>query len=755
MKKLLALFVALTMLFSVCTACGETVPDEPGGPGGPGGPTTHEHVDSDQDGKCDVCNEDMPQAQPTAKPDKIKDGTVLIDFSSEDKAAVITVSEYVKTNGTAPEYVVRSDSEALEVWDVADGIFTIEAKAVCEAVPVYLDVKTENTVQCTVTFTVTVFDGMPTLKASSFDPLALNLDDGSTLEVDLNDYVAYSEHVTDVSYTASTQETVFTVSVEGSTLKITATEIVKGGEIEIKVLRSTKEVLTFTLTIDITDSKIRPEKKGDPTLAADLSTAAFTDLLLEDYIDLKGASDVTYELSLGDDADCIVKEIEGGWSFLAKTAGTHAFTVTVTQFGKTAFTLDGTLTASGEFPAHPVNHNFESGDMTGWTGTGSFETGNFTDNTKTYWATLDGGTGEKGLPYNQEGEYFLTMKQNNANITGTITSTYFRVGESGWVTFMLGSGVNAQRAYISFMHVKSDGTAEEVGRFANTQFKDAWPWIKESNVGTSTDKIFETAHTLQTYKYQFTGYEGEVFYVRLTDLDETSFYSSLVADNITAMETEPEQAVLAMNRRVRYDRETLSNTVENGNFETGTLDGWTVYGNNQIDWSQFVTDAETFWGSFPYYKEGTYFWGCYAMGGINACNYTYTMRSPAFVLGGSGMVTFRLGNARADKNGQDYYNKLYVTVWKYNPDGEDEQIKIFNNYKWVDPGMNIAMTQYYTDLSDYLGEILYFEITDLKQNDNWAGITFDELVTFYEDGEAAKQDRSEAHYHEVPTGEFI
>lgn len=702
MKKTIACILAAAMLLSLCCACGKTE--------GEGGTLTE-------------------------KPQKLKDGTIFIDLSGSGSYTV-TIADYVDEKGVSPTYAVRCESDSIYAWDAANGIFTIDAYSVCEEAPVYLDVMLGEELQFTVTFKVTVYDGTPVVDGDTAAPIEVDLNGTGTVEVDLRDYVTYSDKAEGISFKATAESDSFTASVSGTILAVTGVSCVQRGKITVEVYKSGNKALEFELDVNVTDSSREAVKKGDPVSSLDLAKEQSVELILSDYVDSVGVAGLSYDFVPGGDGLIIQKTAEG-FRIIPERAGEYTYSVNVLQNGTGLFSVDGKLSVTGQFPNTPINGDFETGSMEGWTGTGDYEALNATSSAERYWADIDG-----GLSYNKDGEYFLDMSIDQR--TGTLTSSYFTIGDSGWVTFKLGSGGSVHEEYMSFIMLEDDGTETEIGRFSNTQFHNAFPW-NLSDVG-----VRETAYGLNAYKYKFDErFAGKVVYIRIIDNRGDNFYAGLTVDSIhTDLAGDPGDGYLtAQNLRIFYDRSELTNDIENGGFEQG-LQGWTVYGNTQADWDKCISQVEYFWSDLDVKegkgitsnKEGNNFWSCFtADDGISSW-LVYTLRSPAFVLGGNGCVSFRLGNGRYDGG---YSGNMYVSVWKYNEKGEDELIARFNNYKFYDlPGwsasdvgvtcFNLNMVQYYADLSDYIGDVLYFEITDHSEGlDNWAGVSVDDFRTNY------------------------
>lgn len=162
--------------------------------------------------------------------------------------------------------------------------------------------------------------------------------------------------------------------------------------------------------------------------------------------------------------------------------------------------------------------------------------------------------------------------------------------------------------------------------------------------------------------------------------------------------------------------------INNGDFETGDLTGWTVDG-GRVHTDNAVSGLSTFWNEGISYNQG----GNYHFDGWNAQyeeNETYALKSDIFTLSGSGFISFKMGGRSAML---EVYKKDGTRIAVY----ENTAYKNVN-FPHIDEGCMLATMQtYVADLSDYIGEELYIRILDGKEGGDFGIAMFDDIVTYY------------------------
>lgn len=163
------------------------------------------------------------------------------------------------------------------------------------------------------------------------------------------------------------------------------------------------------------------------------------------------------------------------------------------------------------------------------------------------------------------------------------------------------------------------------------------------------------------------------------------------------------------------------NQVMNGGFETGDLTGWTVI-SGEINVDGAVSAAEFGWTGASYNHGGNYHFD-----GVNSAgeDMTYAVRSSEFVLGGAGVISFKLGGRAATLRVYDVESNEMLIEFKNTSWNDNENPHIEKGCR------NLTMTTYYANLADYLGQNLYIELADTETS-NWGVAHFDEINTYYE-----------------------
>ena len=348
------------------------------------------------------------------------------------------------------------------------------------------------------------------------------------------------------------------------------------------------------------------------------------------------------------------------------------------------------------------NGGFETGNLDGWTLEGDI--GDVTD-ASGWW--------NENLPYNKKGRYLFSGIAKEGG-TGSLTSSPFILGGSGYITYLLGGGGNGELCYVSVIDAE---TEEELARYHNRCFNDR---------GISTINSGSNLANMVLYKADLTEYLGRTLKIRVVD-NATSGWGLITCDSFVtcynSLSGVPTDAKLAKNilpsATVLGEDDTYHYQVLNGDFETGDLTGWTL-GRAEYSYGDigYVSMQEVYWKDLAkQYGMG----GTYLFSGIEDVSGSFeehrgVLTSSSFTIGGSGFITFKLGGGKNDA--------CYVEIIDAS---NDSVLARFHN-----DNMNEGrLIQYKADLSAHIGKTVLIRVVDHAEND-WGCLAVDDFITYYE-----------------------
>ncbi len=160
--------------------------------------------------------------------------------------------------------------------------------------------------------------------------------------------------------------------------------------------------------------------------------------------------------------------------------------------------------------------------------------------------------------------------------------------------------------------------------------------------------------------------------------------------------------------------------LNNGDFETGALDGWTVVSGTAFSNTSLssLTNVNV---SVSYNKQGVYFLKSNE-------NSEGILKSSSFIVGGSGYVTFKFGAA---------YMQALTYLSFIDAQNEIEIYRV-GNERYNAPSSGYInyrvenMSDYYINLSAYQGREIYLQIIDQSVS-NYGYVTVDAINTYHQD----------------------
>jgi len=338
-----------------------------------------------------------------------------------------------------------------------------------------------------------------------------------------------------------------------------------------------------------------------------------------------------------------------------------------------------------------ANGGFENG-LDGWDKVGNI--GEVSSDTN-YWVN-EWENGGKGYEFGMDGEKMFSAYAPGAfeSAVGTLTSSTFTVGGSGFITFKVGAMKDGNYVYIDVVDAK---TKQILARYYNGLWSEYTGEVK-------------SGCTLIAYKANLSEFMGKEVFFRISDNADSGYGLFFLDSFNTYYEAEPEGFNDAT--KVNYEISGTIYDVFNGGFEMGDVQGW--WNNGEPG---HVTDADAFFSGVSYGKDGNFLYsGVEDFGAGNGKEGNRgTLTSSTFEIGGTGFITFMLGGGG---NSLCYVQVIDSTT--------GEILARYHQQAMQDA----VLVQYIADLSAYIGRTARIVVVDQAEN-GWGCVSFDNVVTYY------------------------
>ena len=335
------------------------------------------------------------------------------------------------------------------------------------------------------------------------------------------------------------------------------------------------------------------------------------------------------------------------------------------------------------------NGGFENG-LEGWTLVGNI--GNVTSD-RNYW--VNDAEKPEGFEFGMDGEKMFSAYAEGAyeGAVGTLTSSTFIVGGTGYVTFKVGAMRDGNYVYVD---VVDADTKQILARYYNGLWAERTDGVK-------------SGCTLIAYKADLSAFMGKEVFFRISDNADSGYGLFFLDSFNTYYTSEPQGFNVAT--PVDYAVSGTIYDVFNGGFEMGGNQGWWNVGEPGA-----VTGADAFFSGVAYGKEGNFLYsGVEDHGAGNGREgNTGVLTSSVFEIGGSGYITYMLGGGNSLCYVQIIDSTTGEILARYRQQAREDAV----------------LKAYVADLTAYVGRSVRIQVVDKAVSD-WGCVSFDNVVSYY------------------------